>query len=155
MKKRIISFHYTLKNDAGKTLDASAKDKPLQFLEGAGQIIPGLEKELGSLKTGNKKKIKVVAKEAYGERDDRFLLTVGRDQLPKEAKVGEEFEIKSDKGSLIVVVKELNEKQAVLDGNHPLAGVDLYFDVEIIEAREATDEELSHGHAHGADGHHH
>lgn len=155
MKKKVIAFHYTLKNEGGETLDTCSKKEPITFLEGANQIILGLEKELISLKVGDKKKIKVLAKEAYGEYDDRFIIKVGRGQLPKEAEVGQHFEIKSDKGTLLVIVKELNEKQAVLDGNHPLAGVDLYFDVEIIEAREATDEELAHGHSHSSGGHHH
>lgn len=156
MKKRVISFHYTLKNEKGEVLDSSTGQEPLSYLEGGQQIISGLEKEVGLLKTGDKKNIKVAAGDAYGDRDERFVITVERKELPEgDVQVGQQFELKSDKGSQVVMVTKVTDKEVTLDGNHPLAGEDLFFDVEVTEMREATAEELTHGHAHGAGGHHH
>ncbi len=107
---RVLSFHYTLTDPAGKVIDSSNGREPLSFIEGSGAIIPGLEKQMASLKKGDKKRISVAAAEAYGARKD---------------------------------------------GSHPLAGVDLTFDIEITGAREATSEEVAHGHAHGEHGHSH
>lgn len=156
MKKRVITFHYTLKDPKGEVIDSSSGHEPLGFLEGASQIIPGLEKEVIKLKKGDKKIIKVPADEAYGKRDDRFVITVGRKELPPgDIQVGQQFELKSDQGAHVVLVTKITDTEVVLDGNHPLAGVDLAFDIEVTDMREATEEELSHGHSHGGDGHHH
>jgi FKBP-type peptidyl-prolyl cis-trans isomerase SlyD len=125
-------------------------------MEGVGNIIPGLEKELKSMNTGDKKKVKVPAKEAYGEKRSDLVLQVPKSQFPADVtlKVGDRFKAGPDDHSPIFVVLNIGE-EITLDGNHPLAGKDLNFDVEITEARAATKEELDHGHAHGGDGHHH
>ena len=156
MTAKVISFHYTLTDPSGKKLDSSEGDEPLSFLEGAGQIIPGLEAALSKLKAGEKKQVKVVAKDAYGNRDDKKVVEVPLEQLPKkDVKIGDMFQTGQDHHSPPVTVIKVTSKHATLDANHPLAGIDLTFDIEITEIRDATSEEVDHGHAHGAGGHHH
>lgn len=156
MAAKVISFHYTLTDPSGKKLDSSEGDEPLSFLQGVGQIIPGLEAALAKLKVGEKKKIKVEAKDAYGMRDSKHEIEVPLEQLPKkDIKIGDMFQAGQDGHSPPLTVIKLTPTHATLDANHPLAGVDLTFDVEITEVRDATPEETDHGHAHGAGGHHH
>ena len=158
MKPQVIAFHYVLKDAAGKLIESSKEEgDPVLCMEGAGQIIPALEKVLLKLKKGEKKEVSLKAAEAYGEQDKRLILDVPRDQLPKGAlKVGQQLQSQSPEGHVqVFVVTALTESHATLDGNHPLAGQDLTFNVEVTERREATDEEVTHGHAHGAGGHHH
>ncbi len=155
MKSNVWSFHYELFDSQGKTLDKSEKDEALSFLEGKGHIIPGLESELIKLNVGDKKKITVEAKNAYGLRDDTLTREVLRSELPTpDVKVGDMFHTENEDFD-VVTVKSISATHAVLDGNHLLAGQDLTFAVEITAKRPATSEELAHGHAHGAGGHHH
>lgn len=156
MTHRVISFHYTLTNPQGEKLDSSIGHAPLTYLEGVGQIIPGLEKELQNLKVSDKKKITVPASEAYGLREEKYVVSVPRDKFPEgEISVGDQFQPGEDPNAHPFTVTEISDSHVTLDANHPLAGVDLTFDVEVITIREATAEELSHGHSHGPDGHHH
>jgi FKBP-type peptidyl-prolyl cis-trans isomerase SlyD len=156
-KARVVSIHYTLKDDQGTVIDSSQGGEPLQYLEGAGNIIPGLEKELTSASTGDKKNVKVPAAEGYGEKRDDLVLSVDRKQFPADVnlKVGDRFRGGQDAHSPVFTVVELSGDQVKIDGNHPLAGKDLNFEVEVTETRPATEEEVSHGHAHGPHGHHH
>ncbi len=153
----VVSFHYMLKDDAGKVLESSHGDEPMSYLEGVGQIIQGLEKELKGLKKGDKKSVHVAAKDGYGEFDEELIVSVPRAQIPKkDVKVGDQFHADSAEGqSRTVVVTEVNDKEVIVDGNHPLSGQDLNFDVEITDVRPATKDEITHGHAHGPGGHHH
>lgn len=157
MTKKVVSFHYTLKDSAGAELESSHGDEPMMFLEGVGQIIPGLEKQLEGMKVGEKKLVKVPAAEAYGEFDAALVVKVPRKQIPKkDVTVGDQFHAQGEDGQPhIVTVTEVSDAEVTVDGNHPLAGQDLQFDVVISEVRDATTEELEHGHAHGGDGHHH
>ena len=156
MSQRVLSFHYTLSNAAGDILDSSAMSTPLAFIEGSGHIIPGLEKELVLLKTGDKKEIRVPAAEAYGPKEKDMILTVPKSGLPvPNVKLGDKFRGGPDQHSPVFTVIEVKETEVVLDGNHPLAGQDLVFQIEMTAIREATAVELAHGHAHGGDGHHH
>ena len=156
MPKRIISCHYVLTKKTGDKLDSSENRGPLLFMEGSGQIIPGLEKELVLLKQGDKKKIEVSAAEAYGTRRLELIIKIPRAKLPAaEIKVGDRFRGGEDHDSPIFTVTAVNELEATLDANHPLAGEDLTFQVEMADIREATAEELEHGHAHGDGGHSH
>lgn len=156
-KARVVTIHYTLTDDGGTVLDSSRGGEPLSYLEGAGNIIPGLESQLLSAKVGDKKNVKVPAKDAYGEKRDDLTVKVARTQFPAdvEPKVGDRFRGGPGDHSPIFEVKEVSEGQVTLDGNHPLAGKDLNFDVEVSAVRDASEEEVSHGHAHGPDGHHH
>ena len=156
MAPKVISFHYTLTNAAGKTLDSSSGREPLTFMEGAGQIIPGLEIEVLKLKTGDKKKIQVAAADAYGVKDEELIIKTPKSALPlPNVKVGDKFRGRTDQHSPVFTVTEIHDTEVSLDGNHPLAGVDLTFDIEVTSLREATTQELQHGHAHGEHGHSH
>lgn len=157
MKTRVISFHYTLTDSTGTVLDSSSGGSPLAFLEGAGNIIPGLESVLVTLKPGTKQKVHVAAKDAYGEVQEELKIQVPREQFPGDVKikVGDRFRTGGGHHSPLFVVTELSDSHVSLDGNHPLAGKDLSFDVEIVSERPATEEEMVHGHAHGDGGHHH
>ena len=156
MARKVVTFHYSLTNVDGDTIDSSKSGEPFSFLEGAAQIIPGLEKAMLDLKAGDKKKIRVQAAEAYGERAETMVVKVPREKLPtQEIRVGDRFRGGPDEHSPVFMVKEVTDTIVTLDGNHPLAGQDLNFAVEIVDVREATAEELSHGHVHGEGGHHH
>jgi FKBP-type peptidyl-prolyl cis-trans isomerase SlyD len=123
-------------------------------LEGAGQIIDGLDEQLRPVAAGTKTRVQVPAAKAYGERDPQQIQRVRRSLLPVdgEIKIGETFRTGEDRQAPVVTVLGVEGDEVLLDGNHPLAGVELTFDVEIVGAREASAEELSHGHAHGGGG---
>ncbi|MBL9201025.1 MAG: peptidylprolyl isomerase [Opitutaceae bacterium] len=150
---RFVSFHYTLRDPAGRVLDTSAGGEPISYLEGAGQIIDGLDEQLRAAAAGAKSRVTVPAKKAYGERDPAQMQRVPRAALPIEGelKIGDQFQTGPHRSDPVVTVAAIEGEEVLLDANHPLAGVDLTFDVEITAAREATAEELSHGHAHKAD----
>lgn len=154
MNRRIVSFHYTLRDSNGRVLDSSAGGDPITYLEGSGQIIDGLDEQLRAADAGAKARVIVPAKKAYGERDPEQVQRVKRGLLPVdgELKVGDQFQTGHDRFSPVVTVQAIEGDDVVLDANHPLAGVDLTFDVEITAARAATPEELAHGHAHGGAG---
>src|SRR5882672_3299198 len=123
-------------------LDSSAAGEPLTFLEGSGQVIPGLETELRKMKVGDKKHVTVKAKDGYGEKDPGNVLELPLEQMPtRGVKMGDRFRAGSDNHSPVVTVVKVTETHVTLDGNHPLAGMDLTFDVEITEVRDATAEE--------------
>lgn len=155
MSKNVISFQYTLTDKTGKTLDSSAEGEPLTFLEESGQIIPGLEAQIRGMKVGEKKHVTIKTKDAYGEHDADNVMEVALDKMPTKAiKVGDRFRAGKDSHAPVVTATKVTETHVTLDGNHPLAGMDLTFDVEITEVRDATADELAHGHVHGAGGHH-
>lgn len=157
MTKRVIGFHYTLKDKEGNVIDSSENATPLLFLEEAGQIIPGLEKEIVDLNIGDKKNVEVKAAEAYGEIIEDLKITVQKSQFPEdqELNVGDQFQVTNEDHAPIFTVVDIEGENVHVDGNHPLAGHDLFFDIEITEKRNATEEEMAHGHAHGAGGHQH
>jgi FKBP-type peptidyl-prolyl cis-trans isomerase SlyD len=148
---RVVTFHYTLRDPSGQVLDTSAGGEPIAFLEGAGQIIDGLDEQLRGEPAGRKTIVKVPAARAYGLHDPAQVQRVLRTVLPVEGvlKVGDAFQAGPDRHAPVVKVVAIEGDAVLLDANHPLAGVDLAFDVEIVSAREATAEEISHGHAHG------
>ena len=151
---RVVSFHYTLRDPSGRVLDSSAGGDALTYLEGAGQIIDGLDEQLRDVAAGVKARVQVPAVKAYGERDPGPVPRVKRGMLPIEGNlsVGDQFQTDTDRFAPVVTVAAIEGDDVLLDANHPLAGVDLTFDVEIVSARAASAEELSHGHAHGAGG---
>jgi FKBP-type peptidyl-prolyl cis-trans isomerase SlyD len=156
MPKSVVTFHYTLRTKDGQLLDSSSGGQPIAFLEGGGQIIDGLEEALRGAAAGAKLKVEVAAARAYGVRDASLVKTVKRGMLPvDELKLGDMFQTGQDRHAPVVTVTAIDGDDVTLDANHPLAGVDLVFDTEIVEVREATAEEVAHGHAHGPGGHHH
>ncbi len=156
--KMVVSLHYTLKNAAGEIIDSSDGAEPLSYIHGASQIVPGLERELTGLKAGDSKDVVVRPEDGYGAPDPQGIFGVPRAAFPPEAKleVGESFVGEDDEGQPVPVrVIEVRPDLIMVDANHPLAGETLYFHVDVRDVREATVEELQHGHAYGADGHHH
>ena len=153
----IASFHYTLTDGSGKVLDTSEGQEPLAYLHGSGNIIPGLEKALLGKTVGNKLHVSIPAAEAYGLRDDSMVQELPSNMFDgiDKIEVGMEFHAETEHGLQVVTVTKVDGDMVFIDGNHPLAGVDLTFDVEITEVRAASEEEMEHGHAHGAGGHHH
>ncbi len=150
-EKKVVSFHYTLKLDTGKVADSSEGKEPLNFLVGGGQIIPGLEKELIGMSAGDKKVVNVPPEEGYGVKDEHLVQTIDRNQIPDsvDLKVGETLSGQSEDGHVVEgVVAAIDGNVVEIDFNHPLADKVLTFDVEIVEVRDASAEELAHGHAH-------
>lgn len=156
-KDAVVTIHYTLKNDAGETLDSSAGGEPLAYLQGNGNLIPGLESALEGKSAGDKVSVKVPPSEGYGEYDQGLVQQVPRRAFKGIAnvQVGMQFQVQSNFGPRAVTVTNVVGDMVTVDGNHPLAGQNLNFDVEITDVRAATEEELAHGHVHGPGGHHH
>jgi FKBP-type peptidyl-prolyl cis-trans isomerase SlyD len=155
MKRRVLSFNYTLKDTKGQVLDAS-NEGPLAFLEGGQQIIPKLEEELKGMLIGQKKHVKLAAKDAYGEVEPKMMMDVPKAEVAHlQIQEGSFLQLQLQDQVKVVRVAKIGDDTVTLDGNHPLAGQDLEFDVELVDARDASPEELAHGHAHGAGGHHH
>ncbi|MCS6838830.1 MAG: peptidylprolyl isomerase [Bdellovibrionaceae bacterium] len=152
---KVISFKYTLKNTEGLTLDSS-EGESVSFLTGASQILPALEKELLGMLIGQRKTIQLSPLEAYGEHNPDLVIEVPREELSHiEIQEGTLLRVHGDEGGQVVRVVEINQNRVTLDGNHPLAGQTLIFDIEVTHSRDATAEEISHGHAHGPGGHRH
>ena len=155
---KVISFNYTLKDDQGTVIESTINKRPLTFMSGQNQIIPKLENALNGMLIGGKKNIKVDAVEAYGEYDEKAIQNINKEQFPAEAKleVGMTYLANSPEGKQVpFTITDVKEKDITVDFNHPLAGKDLEFDVELVDIRDATPEEISHGHVHGPGGHHH
>jgi FKBP-type peptidyl-prolyl cis-trans isomerase SlyD len=155
---KVVLIHYTLTDDAGKVLDSSSGGEPLAYLHGQGNIIPGLEKALDGKQAGDKLNVRVEPAEGYGVRDDSLVQQVPRRSFGGAPNVqpGMQFHAQSSQGQTrVVTVTRIQGDMVTVDGNHPLAGAVLNFDVEVTEVREPTGEELEHGHVHGPGGHHH
>jgi len=155
--KHVVSVHYTLTDDAGETLDASSDGDPLIYLHGAQNIVPGLESALAGKSVGDQLEVTIQPADAYGELDEELVQLVPHDSFEgiEDVEPGMEFEARSPEGDTqIVVVQDVSDEGVVIDGNHPLAGQVLHFDVTVEDIREATVEEIEHGHAHGP-GHSH
>jgi len=147
----IVSMHYKLTDDAGNVLDSSEGSEPLAYLHGAGNIISGLEKELVGKVEGDSLQVRVEPVDGYGEVRPDLIQTVQRAvfQGVESVEPGMVFEAKAPDGSAQrIVVKNVEGDDVTIDANHPLAGVALNFDVDIVGVREATEEEVAHGHAH-------
>lgn len=157
--KKVVSFHYTLTDDNGETLDSTRKrGEPMQYLHGANNIIPGLEKAMAGRAAGDSFQITVPPTEAYGERNDANVQRVALKKLglnAKQLQPGMILNLQTSKGPAQVTVLKVGRFNVDVDANHPLAGQALNFDVEILEVREASDDERSHGHVHGPGGHQH
>jgi len=151
-----VSFHYTLTNDQGEILDSSEGNDPLNYIHGSGMIIPGLEKELAGKSAGDIFNVSVEPAEAYGEKDDDLVQTISRDEFPpdQELEPGMQFHAQSEHGTQIITILEIGDDEISIDANHPLAGERLTFDIEVLEIREATEDEKIPGHLHDPHGDH-
>jgi len=152
---QVVTMDYTLHVD-GEILDSSEGHEPLEFLQGTGNIIPGLERELYGMTIGESKKVTVVPVEGYGKLDPNAFVNVPRSQFPENIpmEVGTEIQVNDPQGhEMMARIDQVETDSVRLNFNHPLAGKDLHFDVKIVGLRAPTDEELEHGHAHGAHNH--
>ncbi len=155
-KNMVVSFHYTLVDkETGAVIESSHEDRPVTFLVGAGEIIPGLETRMIGMKVGEKRTIEVPADEAYGPRDPNLIQKIPREyfsNVPLEK--GITLQAHTPDGRVItMVVVSFDDEEVVVDLNHPLAGRDLLFEVEVIGIREATPDEILHRYSHGAGDH--
>ena len=153
--RTVVALQYTLKNATGEVLDQASREDPLCYLHGAGNLIPGVEKALVGNTAGAKGEATVPPEEGYGQRDDQLVIQVPRAELPEgDLQLGMQFQVQHEDGVGIVTLTEMQGDAVTLDGNHPLAGETLHFEMEVVEVRAATDEELEHGHVHGPGGAH-
>ena len=156
-KHAVVTLAYTLKDANDRIIDQS-DDGSFCYLHGASNIIPGLENALTGKAAGDELTVSVPPEEGYGVRDAGKTQAVPREMFPAEEEIvpGMQFHAQGPDGhQLVVTVVKVEDNHVTVDGNHPLAGVQLNFDVKVLEVREATGEEISHGHVHGPDGHHH
>lgn len=154
--KTAVSIHYTLTNDAGEEIDSTAGGEPMVYLHGTNSIITGLENALHNKNAGDKLNIRIEAADAYGEFSEDMIQVVSREMFDgiDKLEVGMQFHTAPNSGSSVITVLSIDGDDVKIDGNHPMAGQALNFDVEIVSVRLATKEEISHGHVHGAGCHH-
>jgi FKBP-type peptidyl-prolyl cis-trans isomerase SlyD len=158
IKNSVVEIHYTLCDENKAVLDSTEGAEPLCYLHGHGQIIPGLERELAGKKVGDKLDVVVMPKDGYGDYDASQTSVVSRHQFPKDAElaVNSMFQSVDSQGHPVTfIITHIEGDSITVDANSPLAGKKLFFAVEITSIREASKEELEHGHAHGPGGHHH
>ena len=152
-KHKVVRFHYTLTDDEGQTLDSSReRDEPMTYLHGAGNIIPGLERAMEGRESGDSFEVTVAPEEAYGERREANVQRVALKKLglkPQQLKPGMVLNLQTTQGPAQVTVLKVGRFNVDVDANHPLAGQSLNFDEEVVEIRDASEEEQAHGHAHG------
>lgn len=154
---KVVLIHYTLTDDSGSVIDSSSGGDPLAYIQGHGNLIPGLERELEGKSAGTKLSVKIKPEDGYGVRDPQLVQRVPlRAFGGTKVAPGMQFQAQDSSGhARVVTVMGIQGDMVTVDGNHALAGKNLNFDVEITEVRDATAEELDHGHVHGPGGHHH
>lgn len=152
-KNKVAAIHYTLRDNEGTIIDTSSGRDPLYYLHGAGNLIIGMEEGLEGKAKGDKFQLKIAPEKGYGEKDPGMIQQVPRSAFGgQDVKPGMKF---STNQGAVVTVTDVGLENVTVDANHPLAGVELNFDVEIMEVRNATSEEINHGHVHGQGGHQH
>ncbi len=153
---RVVAMHYTLTDDSGEVLDSSIGGAPLAYLHGYNNIVAGLEKALEGAELGFKAKVTVAPADGYGEKDPKAVFEEPLTSFTPDMKLtpGMQVHAEGEHGPTTLTVVTLTPTGVVLDANHPLAGKTLHFDVEVVEVRKATREELAHGHVHTGHDHH-
>ena len=147
---KVITINYVLKDDKGELIDQST-DGSFCYLHGAQNIIPGMENALTGKTTGDALNLVIEPAEAYGEYNPNLTQVVDRGMFDPNDQVeaGMQFQAQDQQGNMMIItVAKVDGEQVTIDGNHPLAGVTLHYDIEVVDVRDATDEELSHGHVH-------
>lgn len=156
---KVVIIHYAVSDSEGTLIDSSYDHEPLAVIHGTGYLIPGLEEALEGHEVGSQFEVAVPADKGYGERFDDYVQTVPKEMFAdiEDLAVGAQLRATTDDGEQTVIVVDMSEDTITVDGNHPLAGIDLKFDVEVLEIRDATAEELEHGHVHSKEdaGHSH
>ena len=155
--KTVVSMHYKVSDPSGRQIDASAPDAPMSYLHGAHNVIPGIERALLGKKAGDHVEATVSPAEGYGERNPDLVQRVPAKRLKGAGKLqpGMQLRVNTQQGQRQVTVLKVGRFTVDVDGNHPLAGLELRFEIDVVDVREATEEELQHGHAHGPGGHQH
>ncbi|MGB9663446.1 MAG: FKBP-type peptidyl-prolyl cis-trans isomerase [Ignavibacteria bacterium] len=154
---KVVTIHYTLKDESGNLLDSTQGSSPFSFLTGHDQVIPKLEEEIDTMLIGGKKNILIAAEDAYGEYRNDLVHQINKENFPPdvELEVGMQFVTSAPDGTQMpFAIKQIDGDLVTIDFNHPLAGKNLEFEVELVDVRDATEEELSHGHVHGPHSHH-
>ena len=156
-KDTVVSIDYTLTDKNGEVMDSSKNSEPLSYIHGIGNLIPGLEKELEGKEPGDSFKVSISPEEGYGVRDEKQVQVLSRDAFEgvESLEVGMQFQVRHDEGNQLITIIDIEGDKVTIDGNHPLAGETLNFDITVVSTREATKEELEHGHVHGEGGHQH
>ena len=154
---KVVIIDYTVTDEQGEVIDTSKDEEPLAYIHGTSNLIPGLEKALEGKSAGDSLNVDVPPEEAYGLRDETSLQVVSREQFEgvDDLQVGMQFEAQDDDDVQLVTIAAIDGDDVTLDANHPLAGITLHFEVSIVDVRDATQEELDHGHAHDPEGHQH
>lgn len=153
--QKVVSIAYTLKGDDGEVIDSSTGRDPLVYIQGVGSLVPGLEKALEGKAAGDHVAVSISPDDGYGPRDESLLRKIPVRKLPAKVKVGARVRLETDVGPVMVLVKAVAGDYATVDPNHPLSGMTLHFEVDVVAVRDATAEELAHGHVHTGGGHHH
>jgi|SRR5215831_8526241 len=154
-REKAVTIEYTLKDEGGKLLDTSDGKPPLTYLHGVGALVPGLEQALEGKGAGDAVDVTLTPDEGYGARDERLIRNVPLRKLrERDVVVGQRVPADVEGGQRLVLITALRGDYATVDANHPLAGMTLHFSVKVVGVRDATSEELAHGHVHGPGGHH-
>lgn len=158
-QNRVVQMHYKLTDEEGNTIDTSEGQEPLAYIQGIGNVIPGLEDALEGKAKGEKLQVTIAPEDGYGPRVDEMVQTVAKEGFKsdegEELVAGMQVQIETNNGPSIAMVTKIEGEDVILDLNHPLAGVTLNFDIEVVDVRASTEEEIEHGHVHGPGGHHH
>ncbi|CAM4157406.1 FKBP-type peptidyl-prolyl cis-trans isomerase [Pseudoalteromonas byunsanensis] len=150
---KVVSMHYSVLDNDNNTIDNTFDGEPLVFIVGTGYLISGLENALIDKQAGDKISVTVDPEQGYGERHDNLMQAVPKSMFEgMEIEVGMQFRATTDDGDQMVMIIDIQDDEVVVDGNHPLSGITLNFDVEILDVRDATEDELAHGHVHGEGG---
>ncbi len=155
---KVVTLNYKLSDDRGNLIQITKENEPFIYLSGNNQILTKLEEAVNEMLIGSKKSIAIDSTDAYGDYDEKAVQQVKKQEFPEGANLeaGMEYMAHTPDGKPVpFVIKEVKDDDITIDFNHPLAGRNLNFDVELVDVRDATEEELQHGHAHGAGGHHH
>jgi len=155
---KVVTMNFTLTDDTGNILDSTEQGGPFSYIAGKGMVLPKLEEAVSIMMIGTKKQLKLVAKDGYGEYNEDAVQAVGKENFPEDfiLEAGMEYMASNPDGvQMPFIITNVEDETVTVDFNHPLAGKNLHFDLELIDVRDATAEELAHGHVHGAGGHQH
>lgn len=155
---KVVILNFTLTDDAGNVLDSTDQGGSFSYISGRGMVLPKLEEAVSVMMIGTKKQLKLEAADAYGNYNDQIVQVVGKENFPEDfvLEVGMEYMASNPEGvQMPFTITEVNGDEITIDFNHPFAGMNLNFDLELLDVRDATAEELAHGHVHGPGGHHH
>ncbi len=154
---KVVTIDYSLTDEEGELIDSSVGEEPLIYLHGHHGIIPGLEQALAGHRAGDKVEVSIPPEEGYGDWDEDLVEVVAKEDFddPEDLEIGTQFETETDEGARLATVIDIEGEDVTVDLNHPLAGMTLNFDVTVLDVRDATAEELAHGHVHGEHGHEH